>query len=182
MAFCEEMRFPSMVIGPLDLAPFIREAVLISGGYRRGGKILRIFTTEALRTQRPDEHFDFVELNLVSQVVIGSAIEVHRSLGPGLLESAYQQCLARELSLRGAPFEREKALPVVYKGTELDCGYRVDFLVDGAVVVEIKAVDALAPIHSAQVLTYLKLGGWGLGLLLNFNVPVLREGIRRLRL
>ena len=115
----------------------------------------------------------------LSSAIIGAAIEVHRALGPGLLESAYEQCLAQELSLRKIPFERQKPLPIHYKGTQLDCGYRLDFLVAGMVVVEVKAIDALLPIHQAQVLSYLKLGGWKLGLLINFHVPLLREGIKR---
>lgn len=111
--------------------------------------------------------------------IIGAAIEVHRSLGAGLLESAYQECLGRELVLRGIPFERQLALPAAYKGVRLDCSYRVDLLVDSAVVVEIKAVAAIEKVHEAQLLTYMKLGGWRCGLLINFNVPVLREGVRR---
>jgi len=118
--------------------------------------------------------------NEVSQAVIGAAIEVHRALGPGLLESAYEECLAHELALRGVPFERQKALPVQYKGERLDCGYRLDLLVIGCLVVEIKAVEALVPIHTAQVLSYLKLGGWKVGLLINFHVPILKDGIKRL--
>ncbi|MGI6079188.1 MAG: GxxExxY protein [Lentisphaerae bacterium] len=120
-----------------------------------------------------------MELNRITEQVIGAAIEVHRALGPGLLESAYEECLCRELSLREIPFERQRPLPVEYKGTRLDCGYRLDLLVMGTVVVEIKAVEAIEPIHEAQLLTYLKLGGWKLGLLINFNVPVLKDGIRR---
>ena len=119
------------------------------------------------------------KINQVSQAVIGAAIEVHRTLGPGLLESAYEQCLSHEFSLRQIPFERQKPLHVDYKGTRLDCGYRLDFLVAGMVVVEVKAIDALLPIHQAQLLSYLKLGGWKLGLLINFHVPLLREGIKR---
>ena len=111
--------------------------------------------------------------------MIGAAIEVHRALGPGLLESAYDQCLSRELSLRQIPFDRQKPMPVQYKGVRLDCGYRLDFLIAGLVVVEIKAVEALLPIHQAQLLSYLKLGGWKLGLLINFHAPLLREGIKR---
>ena len=111
--------------------------------------------------------------------IIGAAIEVHRLLGPGLLESAYEECLARELSLRDLRFERQKPVPVVYKDVKLECGYRVDLLVEGRIVVELKAVEALAPIHEAIVLTYLRLSGCSLGLLINFNVPLLKEGIRR---
>jgi GxxExxY protein len=106
-------------------------------------------------------------------------MEVHRSLGPGLLESAYHECLCRELMVRGIPYERERPLPLEYKGTRLECGYRLDLLVEGTVVVEVKSVEAIAPIHEAQLMTYLRLGGWRVGLLINFNVPVLKQGIRR---
>jgi GxxExxY protein len=119
-------------------------------------------------------------LNALTDAIIGAAIEVHRALGPGLLESAYEECLARELELRRIPFERQKPLPIKYKGFELDCGYRVDLLVAGEVVVEVKAVDALIPIHRAQLLTYLKLGGWKVGLLINFHASLLKSGIKRL--
>ena len=122
------------------------------------------------------------EINKLTEAIIGAAIEVHRALGPGLLESAYEECLSRELALREIPFARQVSLPVEYKGVRLDCGYRLDLLVADAVVVEIKAVAGLEPIHSAQVLTYLKLGGWKVGLLINFNVPVLKLGVRRLML
>jgi GxxExxY protein len=120
-----------------------------------------------------------MDLNAVSEAVIGAAIEVHRELGPGLLESAYQTCMRRELTVRGIPFAHEVVLPVTYKGLQLDCGYRLDLLVMGAVVVEIKSVSKVDPIHEAQLLTYLRLGGWHLGLLINFNVKVLKEGIKR---
>jgi GxxExxY protein len=116
----------------------------------------------------------------LTREVIGAAIEVHRALGPGLIESAYDQCLCRELTLRQIPFARQVPLPVEYKGEKVDCSYRLDFLVSSSVVVEIKAVSALEPIHAAQLLTYMKLGCWRLGLLINFNVPVLRTGIRRM--
>jgi GxxExxY protein len=118
-------------------------------------------------------------VNEITHAVIGAAIEVHRSLGPGLLESAYHECLCKELILRGIPFERERPLPLEYKGTRLECGYRVDLLVAGSVVVEIKSIEAIAPIHEAQLLTYLRLGGWQVGLLINFNVVVLKNGICR---
>ena len=118
-------------------------------------------------------------LNQMSHSVIGAAIEVHRALGPGLLESAYQQCMYRELAIREIPFDRERPLPLEYKGLVLPCGYRLDLLVGGAIVVEIKAIEAIAPIHLAQLLTYMRLGGWKLGLLINFNVEVLKQGIRR---
>lgn len=117
--------------------------------------------------------------NEITHAIIGAAIEVHRVLGPGLLESAYEECLARELSLRGLRFERQKPIPVVYKEVKLECGYRLDLLVEGRIVVELKAVEVLAPVHEAITLTYLRLSGRTLGLLINFNVPVLKEGIRR---
>ena len=118
-------------------------------------------------------------LNKITQEIIGAAIEVHRQLGPGLLESAYKECLCKELSLRGISFEREKPIRLEYKGLELECGYRLDILVANLVVVEIKSVEAIAPIHEAQLITYLRLGGWKIGLLINFNVAVLKDGIRR---
>lgn len=118
-------------------------------------------------------------LNQITGDIIGAAMEVHRTLGPGLPESAYHERLCRELSVRGIPFERERALPVEYKGIRLECGYRLDLLVSSAVVIEIKSVEGLAPVHEAQLLTYLRLGGWRIGLLINFNVAVLKDGIRR---
>jgi GxxExxY protein len=119
------------------------------------------------------------DINQLTEVVIGCAIEVHRSLGPGLLESAYEICLCRELSLQDLLFECQKPLPLSYKGVNLDCGYRADLIVDGRVLVEVKSVDDLAPIHDAQLLSYLKLSGLKVGLLINFNVRVLTHGIRR---
>src|ERR1051325_1593127 len=120
-----------------------------------------------------------MEINSLTEIIIGSAIEVHRAIGPGLLESAYEQCLCHELSLRNLSFERQRQLPVKYKGILLDCGYRIDVLVQNLVVVELKAIDRLAPIHDAQLLTHLRLGGWQIGLLINFNVELLVDGIRR---
>lgn len=102
-------------------------------------------------------------MNQLSDAVIGAAIDVHRALGPGLLESTYEMCLCHELSLRKIPFERQKPIPIVYKNTKLDCGYRADLIVDGRLLVEIKSVDATAAIHAAQLLSYLKLGGWKVG-------------------
>ena len=116
----------------------------------------------------------------VSGIIIGAAIDVHRALGPGLLESAYEACLAYELIERGMQVERQKELPVTYKEVNLDVGYRLDLVVNGVVVVELKAVNRLAPIHQAQLLSYLKLSGLKLGLLINFNETVLKNGIRRL--
>lgn len=115
----------------------------------------------------------------LSRDIIAAAIEVHRVLGPGLLESSYEECLCYEFQERGIHFERQKPLPVAYKGKKLDCAYRLDVLVDGVVLLELKSVDSLQPIHQAQVLTYLRLSGNKLGLLINFNVPLLKNGIRR---
>ncbi|XYI00242.1 GxxExxY protein [Sorangium sp. So ce1128] len=116
----------------------------------------------------------------LSERVLGACIEVHRHLGPGLLESAYKQCLCHELSLTGLSFARQRPLPVIYKGVMLDCGYRLDVVVEEKLVLELKAVDHLLPVHEAQVLTYLQLTDLDVGLLVNFNTPVLRRGIRRL--
>lgn len=120
-----------------------------------------------------------VDEELTSQV-IGAAIEVHRHIGPGLLESAYRACLLQELQSQGLNVEQEVAVPVQYKGVQLDCGYRLDLLVANRLVVELKAVECLEPIHTAQVMSYLRLAGYRLGLLLNFHVPVLKDGIRRI--
>lgn len=109
-----------------------------------------------------------------------AAIEVHRELGPGLLESAYEECLCYELSLRRLRFERQVELPVRYKAVALDCGYRMDIVVEGLVLIELKAVESLAPIHTAQTLTYLRLSDLPLGLLLNFNSTLMKDGVRRL--
>jgi GxxExxY protein len=117
--------------------------------------------------------------NLTSQV-IGAAIEVHRALGPGLLESAYEECLCYELGLRNVGYQRQLPVALEYKGISLDCGYRLDILVESAVLLEIKSCDALVPIHEAQLLTYLKLTGIKIGLLINFNVLILKNGIKRI--
>ena len=116
----------------------------------------------------------------LTREVIGAAITVHRELGPGLLESTYETCLEHELVQRGFQVERQKPLPVVFKDVKLEAGYRIDLLVEDEIVIEVKAVEALAPVHEAQVLTYLKLSGRRFGLLINFNVPLLKDGIRRL--
>ena len=117
--------------------------------------------------------------NEITHQIIGAAIEVHKHLGPGLLESAYEECLAHELHLRNLRVERQKAVSVVYKRTKLECGYRLDLLIEGRVVVELKSVEGLGPIHEAIILTYLRMSGHKLGLLINFNVGVLKDGIRR---
>jgi GxxExxY protein len=121
-----------------------------------------------------------MEMDNLTSEVISAAIEVHKALGPGLLESAYEGCLCREFDLRGMNYERQKDLPVEYKGVKLNCGYRLDIVIEDKLIVEIKACDALGPIHEAQLLTYLKLTGLKIGLLINFNVPVLKMGIRRI--
>jgi GxxExxY protein len=113
--------------------------------------------------------------------IIRCALEVHRELGPGLLETAYQQCLAHEMALQGLTFKKEFPLPVEYKNIRLDCGYRIDFIVEDKVVVELKCVSDLAPIHQAQILTYMKLAGISTGLLINFNVKLLKQGIKRFK-
>jgi GxxExxY protein len=121
-----------------------------------------------------------MDINDLTGQIIGSAIEVHKALGPGLLESVYEECLCHEFNLREIPYKKQHAVPVQYKGAKLDCGYRIDILVDDRVILELKAVNCLEPIHEAQVLTYLKLTGLRVGLLINFNVSVLRDGLKRL--
>jgi len=118
-------------------------------------------------------------MNKLTEQIIGAAIEVHRHLGPGLLESAYETCLAYELEKLGLKVERQKALPLIYKEIRLEQGYRIDLLVEDAVVVELKVVEHILPVHEAQVLSYLKLSGCKVGLLLNFQVKLLKNGIRR---
>ena len=120
-----------------------------------------------------------MDINKLSSKVIGAAIEVHKTLGPGLLESAYEECLCYELSLQGLSFERQKPLAVTYKEKLLDCGYRLDIVVEKKIILELKSCEKIEPIHKAQLLTYLRLSGINLGLILNFNVPVMRNGIAR---
>ena len=124
----------------------------------------------------------FNDINKLTGEIIGAAIEVHKALGPGLLESAYEECLCHEFKLRSFPFERQKELPIEYKGVKLDCGYRLDIVVWNKIILELKSCSELLPIHEAQLLTYLKLTNMKVGLLINFNVPVLKEGIKRLSL
>ena len=116
----------------------------------------------------------------VTEAISGAAIAVHKALGPGLLESTYEACLVYELVERGIALERQKSLPVDYRGVRIDCAYRIDLLVAGTVIVELKAVERILPIHEAQLLTYLRLSGHPVGLLLNFNVPLMKDGIRRM--
>ena len=129
---------------------------------------------EGTRITRPKS------LDLLTERIIGAAIEVHRHTGPGLMESAYEECLCVELSQLGLSFKRQVPLPISYKGTKLDCGYKMDIVVEDAVVLELKTVEQLLPIHSAQLLTYLKLSDKQIGLLINFNEPVLKRGLKRL--
>lgn len=121
-----------------------------------------------------------MQFDPLSNRVIGLMLEVHRELGPGLLESAYQTCLAHELKTAGITYAAEVSLPVRYKGLALDCAYRMDFVVEQSLIIELKSVDSLLPIHEAQLLTYLRLAGLKIGLLANFNVPLLRQGLKRL--
>ncbi len=118
-------------------------------------------------------------VDLWSRTVIGACVEVHRALGPGLLESAYEECLCYELTALGMKFHRQHPLPIVYKTVHLDAGYRLDIVVENALILELKSVEALLPVHEAQILTYLKLSGIRLGLLINFNVPMVTKGIKR---
>ncbi|RZB37172.1 MAG: hypothetical protein SRB2_01441 [Desulfobacteraceae bacterium Eth-SRB2] len=121
-----------------------------------------------------------MEFDELSNKVIGCTIEVHRNLGPGLLESTYEQCLAHELKIEGMPFKLQYPLPVEYKGIKLDCGYRIDLLVANSLIVELKSVENVLPIHQAQLLTYMKLSGIKIGLLMNFNVKYMKDGIKRM--
>ena len=130
--------------------------------------------TKTLREEIPER------ANLAAEIVVDSALTVHRALGPGLLESVYSVCLAHELRKRGVQVQRELPLPISYDGILLDAGLRLDMLVDDCVIVELKAVEQLLPVHHAQVLTYLKLTGHRLGLLINFNTPLIKDGIRRI--
>ena len=135
---------------------------------------MRLITTEAQRHREIEDGKD-----PRTSPIIGAAIEVHRNLGPGLLESAYEECLCHELHLRGLDCKRQVPLPLLYKGLKLDCGYKIDLIVQDEVLLELKAVERLLPIHEAQLLTYLKLTGKRVGLLINFNVPLLTQGIIR---
>ena len=120
-----------------------------------------------------------MEINQITEKIIGCAIEVHKTLGPGLLESAYEECLFFELKQSGLIVERQVPVPVIYKEIKLDCGYRIDILVENKIVVELKTVDTFAPVHEAQILTYMKFADKNLGLLINFNVTLLKNGIKR---
>jgi GxxExxY protein len=123
-----------------------------------------------------------MELNEITQKIIGCAIQVHKSLGPGLLESAYEECLSYELIKNGLNIKRQQPTPVVYKEIKLECGYRIDILVENSVVIELKVVDEFNPVHEAQILTYMKFSKKSLGLLINFNVTTLKDGIKRYKI
>jgi len=120
-----------------------------------------------------------MEINQITEKIIGCAIEVHKTLGPGLLESAYEECLSYELQNAGLKIDRQVAVPVIYKDIKLECGYRVDILVENLVVIELKSIEAFAPVHEAQILTYMKFANKNIGLLINFNVTLLKNGIKR---
>jgi|SoiMetStandDraft_2_1073263.scaffolds.fasta_scaffold450959_1 GxxExxY protein len=146
------------------MTDFHEEATIVS----RSGPGMNRGDAEALR------------INRITEKTIGCAIEVHRTLGPGLLESAYEECTCFELSHADLRFRRQVDLPVFYKGIKLDCGYRMDLVVEELVIVEFKTVESLLPVHDAQLLSYLKLSGISVGLLINFHVPVLKDGIKRI--
>jgi len=131
---------------------------------------------------RSGEDSDQAQINTITETIIGAAINVHKALGPGLLESAYEACLAFEIADHGLEVIQQKPLPVIYRNVHLDCAYRLDLLVASRVIVEIKSIDTIQPIHKAQLLSYLKLSGCKVGLLINFNVQLLNDGIVRLML
>lgn len=123
-----------------------------------------------------------MEINQITEKIIGCAIEVHKCLGPGLLESAYEECLVFELQNAGLTIKRQNPVPVIYKEIKLDCGYRIDILVEDMVIIELKTVDAINPVHEAQILTYMKFSKKRIGLLINFNVTLLKNGLKRYKL
>ena len=138
--------------------------------------------TQGFTTTEVTEITEKKDNSTLTGKIIGAAIEVHRALGPGLLESAYEACLTYELRLRGLKVESQKPLPLIYKNVMLECGYRLDIVVENQVIIEIKTVNSIAPIHEVQLLSYLKLSNCKIGLLINFNVIVLKDGIRRMML
>ena len=158
---------------------FIREPDAgAPGGW--SGRFRKTFVSPQRRKGRKEKLKVIKEEDKFSREIIGASIEVHRHLGPGLLESAYEECLCREPAIRGLVFERQKPLTVFYKGVKLDCGYRLDIVVEGLIILELKVVERIEPIHEAQLLTYLKLSDLKLGILINFNVPILKNGIKRI--
>jgi GxxExxY protein len=147
--------------------------------YRKGRTCTENHRESQRDTEKNTEH---MEINDITSKIIGCAIEVHKSLGPGLLESAYEECLAYELIKAGISIKRQLPTPIVYKEVKLECGYRIDILAEDSVLIELKVVDEFNPVHEAQILTYLKFSNKSVGLLINFNVTVLKNGIRRFRL
>ena len=143
------------------------------------GSVFSVLTRHAGIPGRPYVETDVLRHEELTHAILGAAIEVHKGLGPGLLESAYETCLCYALTRRQIPFERQLPLPVTFDGVKLDCGYRMDLVVGGQVVVEVKSVEALLPIHEAQLLTYLRLSGLSVGLAINFNARKLKDGILR---
>ena len=135
--------------------------------------------TQRMHREPQRENLNDMNVNEITEKIIGCAIEVHKFLGPGLLESAYEECLVFELQKAGLKAERQKPIPVVYKDIKLDCGYRMDILVENLVIVELKTVDTLIPVHEAQILTHMKFADKNIGLLINFNVTLLKNGIKR---
>jgi GxxExxY protein len=148
---------------------------------RKEGNLKNLHREHRDYTEDTEKKIRKMELNEITNQIIGCAIEVHRNLGPGLLESAYEECLAYELVKKDLKIKRQQPTPVVYKEIKLECGYRIDIIVENEVVIELKVVDALNPVHEAQILTYMKFSGKKLGLLINFNVTVLKNGIKRYR-
>lgn len=149
-----------------------------AGDFHRRDAETERFLGRILKMFEPKEEQQF--LDRITEKIIGCAIEVHKGLGPGLLESAYEECLCYELERSGLKFERQVPLPVIYKGVKLDCSYRMDVVVENSVVIEIKAVENLIPVHDAQLLSYLKLYNKKVGLLMNFHVPILKKGLKRI--
>lgn len=140
-----------------------------------------MYFKDYITTTKNTEFTEKGETDPLTSTIIGAAIEVHRALGPGLLESAYEACLIHELCLRRLKVEHQKPLPIFYKDVVLDCGYRLDLVVENTVIVEVKSVNCIIPIHEAQLLSYLKMSDYDVGLLINFNVRMLKEGLRRMR-
>ncbi len=156
--------------------PLLRSAILTLISFQNSHS----FNHGGHRVGTKDTKLNFMmSENDIATKIIGCAIEVHKALGPGLLESAYQECLLYKLKKSGLSVEKEKAMPLIFEEVKLDCGYRIDLLVEGKVVIELKSVEALNDVHLAQTLTYMKLGNYKLGLLINFNVTLLKKGIKR---
>lgn len=143
---------------------------------------LFFFVTQRCTERKKQRHTEIMEINDLTEKIIGLAIEVHRHLGPGLLESAYKECLFYEIKKNGIHIECEKPMPLVYKEIKLEQGYRIDLLIENKLVIELKTVEAFTDVHFAQILTYMKLGNYSTGLLINFNTKMLKQGIKRFRI